>query len=78
MKLFFCEDSLLVHGQSRITSGVFAQWGFDNADYNVNTFHNMGGIQITTPINCYTDKTDIPRLKNRVTSSEIVNSLSQI
>lgn len=76
-EVLLCEDSLLVHGQPRITSGVFAQWVFDNADYNVNTingkntFHSMGGIQITTPINCYTDKTDIPRFKNQATSSEI-------
>ena len=71
------QDSLLVHGQPTITSGVFAQWVFDNADYNVNTidgkntFHSMGGIQITTPINCYAKKTDIPRLKNRATSNQI-------
>lgn len=50
---------------------------FDNADYNVNTidgkktFHGMGRIQIVTPKECFSNKTDVPRLKKRATANQI-------
>lgn len=72
-----CQDSFLIHGQPSLKLGVFSQWVFDNADYNVNTidgkktFHSMGGIQVVTPKDCVTNKTDIPRLKKRATSNQI-------
>lgn len=72
-----CQDSFLLHGQPNIKEGVFSQWVFDNADHNVNTidgkktFHSMGGIQIVTPKDCFTNKTSVPRLKKRATSKQL-------
>lgn len=72
-----CQDSYLIHGQHSVKSGFFSQWVFDNADHNVNiidgkhTFHSMGGIQIVTPKECFSNESDVPRLEERATANQI-------
>lgn len=69
--------SSLYHPCPSLKSGAFAQYVFDNADFNINTidglntFHSMGGIKIVTPLSAIERQEPIYRLKVMPTAQEI-------
>ena len=73
------EECLLLQPRPELKSGCFAQFIFDNADFNTNTidgnntFHSMGGIKVITPYSCYMEKKNIYREKVKSWANNIDN-----
>ncbi len=52
------------------------QFVFDNADFNINTLHTMGGIQCVVPKNSIQWNERIQKLKTVVTAETMANIAS--